>query len=327
MAERKIGTVVTWRDLSSVLAIFRMVSQEGSRFPEYKAGQYIALRRDDCKLTKKIGVLEGRPVFGPDLDEQGNQKIGSVTHSYSISSAPFETQQNGYLEFYVILEKDNEGASGRLTESIFHIRPAVDDKITYVDRITGDFTLDKRTSGCRNVLFVGTGTGMAPFAGMIKQLHQDAMNGKSDGVRYTLLHTNRTYEELGYHQDLLTIERSGVLDFVYLPSVSRPTSRDLEDPRLGKGRANNVLRILFGMPLKEEEAVQNASGEEASALRRALERTARPVLPEHLPASEVRKRLEPHDRTVILTCGNPLSMADIKYVADSNQIRYEKEDW
>ncbi len=327
MAERKVGTVVHWQDLSSILAIFRMMPQEGSRFPEYKAGQYVALRREDCKLTKKIGVENGQSIFGPDLDEQGRQKIGPVTHSYSISSAPYETQQKEYLEFYVILEKDDEGHPGRLTEAIFHLRPSVDDKITYVDRITGDFTLDKRTQGFRNVLFVGTGTGMAPFAGMIKQLHHDAENGKSDGVRYTLLHTNRTYDELGYHEDLLAIERSGKLDFVYLPSVSRPASRDLQDRGLGKGRANNVLRHIFGMPLKEEEALQSASPEEAVVLQAALEKTVRPVFPEQFPASEIRKRLEPHEVTVILTCGNPYSMADIKYIADSNQIRFEKEDW
>jgi len=239
----------------------------------------------------------------------------------------FETQEKRYLEFYVILEKNDEGHTGRLTESIFHLRPSLDDKITYVDRITGDFTLDKRTQGCKNVLFVGTGTGMAPFAGMIKQLHQDAVNGKSDGVRYTLLHTNRTYEELGYHEDLLAIEQSGKLDFVYLPSVSRPASGDLENRRLGKGRANNVLRHIFEMPLKEEEDLQRASDVETFALKTALDRTVQPVFPEHLPANEIRKRLEPHGVTVILTCGNPDSMADIKYAADSNQIRFEKEDW
>jgi hypothetical protein len=40
----------------------------------------------------------------------------------------------------------------------------------------------------------------------------------------------------------------------------------------------------------------------------------------------VRQRLEA-GRTVILTCGNPSLMADIKYIADSNQICFEKEDW
>ena len=51
-----------------------------------------------------------------------------------------------------------------------------------------------------------------------------------------------------------------------------------------------------------------------------------PVLPRHIAADAVRQRLEP-GRTVILTCGNPSLMSDIKYIADSNQIRFEKEDW
>src|ERR1041385_9229051 len=106
MAERKVGTVVYWHGLSPMLAIFRLMPQDGSPFPDYKPGQYIALRREDCKLTKKVGMDKGVPVYGPDLDEQGVQKTGQVTHSYSISSAPFETQERGYLEFYIILEKD-----------------------------------------------------------------------------------------------------------------------------------------------------------------------------------------------------------------------------
>ena len=51
-----------------------------------------------------------------------------------------------------------------------------------------------------------------------------------------------------------------------------------------------------------------------------------PVLPRHIALDDVRQRLEP-GRTVILTYGNPSLMADIKYIADSGQIRFENEDW
>ena len=328
MAERKIGRVVYWQNLSAILAVFRLLPQEASRFPDYKSGQYIALRREDCKLTKKIGVVDGESVFGPDLDENGNQKVGPVTHSYSISSAPFETRQMKWLEFYIILERDEQGHPGRLTESIFHIDLEKDNQITYVDRITGDFTLDKRATGSKSVLFVGTGTGLAPFASMIKQLHHDAVEGKDNSVSYTLLHTNRTLEELGYHRELLDIEAARKLDFLYIPSVSRPTQRDLADKRLGKGRANNLLRFIFDMKLKEEQELQEAAvrGDDTSAAKVALEKTVRPALPEHVTLQELHQRLNP-SQTVILTCGNPSSMADIKYAADMNQIRFEKEDW
>ena len=329
MADLKVGTVGHWHNLSPILATFRLMPASGSRFPDYVAGQYIALRRDDCRLTKRIVGEDGLPRYVTDLDTLGKAKRGAVTHSYSIASAPFETAEKGCLEFYVILEQDERGEPGRLTESMFRIDPASDSTITYVNRIVGDFTLPKRASGFRSVVWVGTGTGVAPFVSMIKQLHFNASHGgTTDGVQYTLLHTNRTREELGYHEELVEIEADRRLDFVYIASVSRPTSRDLQDPGIGRGRANNVLRSVLEMPLKEQQDLDEAvaSGEDSSRRRAALEKVTAPALPRHITQSELRQRLEPA-RTVILTCGNPSLMADIKFVADSRHIHFEKEDW
>jgi ferredoxin-NADP reductase len=307
MAERKVGTVVHWQYLSPILSIFRLMPEEGTPFPEYKAGQYIALRREDCRLTRRVVGEDGKPHYVPDLDEARNRKYGPVTHSYSISSAPFETVRGGYLEFYVVLEKGECDEPGRLTESLFRIHPGEDDKVGYVNRIVGDFTLDKRTAGARSVVFVGTGTGLAPFAGMVKQVDHEAAQGRRTDVRYTIFHANRSRPELAYHEELQAIEAAGRIDFVYVPSVSRPTEEDRQDPRLGTGRASNVLRHVFGMPLKEEKDV-------------------RPTLPGHVSVAGLQARC-PAAETVILTCGNPLAMADIKHIADTNHIRYEKEDW
>jgi ferredoxin-NADP reductase len=329
MAELKTGTVVRTQKLSSILGIFSVMPENGGRFPSYEAGQYIALRRNNCKLTKKAAGPDGQPSYVPDVDQSGNPKIGGVTHSYSIASAPFETEQHGHLEFYVVLEKDEHGTPGRLSPSLLELDPGGDDKVLYVNRITGHFTLAKTAAGFGSVLFVGTGTGLAPFIAMIKQLHFEAGQGRgASGMKYTLLHTNRTIEEMAYHQELLDIEKSGLLDFVYVSSVSRPTQRDFDDPVLGRGRANNVLRYMFDMPLKEEDELQAklAGGEDASKAKAALDKTTRPALPRNLSRSDLQKRFDPA-RTVILTCGNPSSMADIKYVADTNQIRFEKEDW
>ena len=328
MAELKVGTVVGWQKLSPVLAIFRLVPESANRFPDYTPGQYIALRRERCRLTKQVIGPDGRTRYVPDLDESGKPKLGPVTHSYSIASAPFESQANGHLEFYVVLEKDEYGTLGRLSSSFFELRPLADDKVIYVSRITGNFTLDKRAKGFRSVLLVGTGTGLAPFVSMIKQLDHEACHGATDSVQYTLLHTNRTYEELAYHQELVAIEAAQRIDFTYVASVSRPTKRDFDDPRMGRGRANNLLRHMLGMPLKEEEelAAVLARGEDVSQARAALERTVAPALPGHISRSELLKRLDPA-RAVILTCGNPSGMEDTKHVADSYHIRFEKEDW
>lgn len=329
MADLKVGTVVQWQSLSPILATFRLMPASGTRFPDYEAGQYMALRRGDCRLTRRIAGPDGRPQYVTDLDQSGHAKRGPVTHSYSIASAPFETSEKGYLEFYIILERDELGQPGRLTESLFRISPGLDGTLIYANRIVGDFTLAKRASGFRSVFWVGTGTGLAPFISMIKELHFRASeSGTSDGVQYTLLHTNRTREELGYHEELLEIEASGRFDFVYVPTVSRPTSQDLLDPRIGRGRANNLLRHVLGMPLKEQQDLDEAvaNGQDVSGQRAALEKVTAPALPQHISRDDLLQRLHPAG-TVILTCGNPSLMADIRYIADSHQIHFEKEDW
>lgn len=325
-AQLKTGTVTQWRRLSPVLALFRMLPQEGARFPEYKAGQYIALRRDDCRLTKRVVDEFGKAYYVPDLDEAGRHRVGSVAHSYSISSAPFETGREGWLEFYVVLEGSTD-YPGRLTESLFRLEPGSDNKIGYVDRITGDFTLDKRAAGSTSVLMVGTGTGLAPFASMLKQLDHEAADGRRSDASYTLFHANRSRHELAYHAALLEIEAAARIDFVYVPSVSRPTTLDAEDAHLGVGRANNLLRHVFDLPLKEEEQLAAATvRDDLEAASAALQRAVRPVLPRHFSRETLRGRLEP-SRTVALTCGNASAMADIKRWADVVGTRFEKEDW
>lgn len=328
MAELKLGTVVDLQKFSPILAAFRLMPESGSRFPDYKPGKYIALRRENCRLTKPVVDPDGALHYVPDLDESDNPKLGPVTHSYSIASAPYETLDKGYLDFYIVLERGEWGTPGRLSSSLFQLNPAVDDKVIYVNRIVGSFTLDKRANGFVSVLLIGSGTGLAPFVSMIKQLHFDACHGVTDSVHYTLIHTNRTYEELAYHQELLEIEAARRFYFVYLASVSRPTARDYEDPLLGRGRANNLLRHIFDMPLMEEQEIQDAlaRGADTSVAKAALERTVEPALPRHLSKSELRKRLDPA-RTVVLTCGNSSLMADIRYVADTCRMRFEKEDW
>jgi ferredoxin-NADP reductase len=307
MAEMKPGRIVEWHRLSPTLSLFRLLGPEGTTFPAYEAGQYIALRRDDCLLTRK--VKEGNEIrYLPDLDDQGVQKRGSVTHSYSISSAPFETAQENRLEFYVVLERGREGVLGRFTESLFRgVENHTNERLAYVERIVGDFTLAKRAAGFANVLMVGTGTGLAPFVSMVKQLHHEAGQGSLPPARYTLLHTNRTTGELAYHQQLLEIEKAKLFDFVYVPSVSRPTPRDLADSGLGSGRANNLLRHLFGLPAKDAPAVPTA-------------------LPRERPLAMLQPRIDP-SRTVVLTCGNPNAMADIAWTAAQVGMRFEKEDW
>jgi len=328
MAERKTGTVIYRRALSPVLEIFRLAPEEGSPFPEYKSGQFLALSRDNCRLTKKLQLADGSPSYAYELDEKGNVKRGTVTHSYSIASAPAETRQNGYLEFYVVLELVKVETPGRLSESLFEINPEVDNRVHYVNKITGDFTLEKRAAGARNIVMVGTGTGLAPFSSMVKQVYHEALEGKGHPARFTLFHANRTLRELGYHDELLSIEASGKIDFTYIPSISRPTPHERENPAIGLGRANNVLRSVLEMPLSEEDLVQKArqEGGDVTRAEAVLKRTVHPVLPRQVRMDELRNRIS-SESTVILTCGNPRLMEDVRSIAAKNSIRFEMEEW
>ncbi len=325
MAERRRGTISRWQQLSPLLALFRLDPAPGTRFPVYKAGQYIALRRDDCRLTRRIVDARGQARYVPDLDEHGRQRRGPVTHSYSISSAPFETERDRYLEFYVVLETGDREVLGRLTEALFALDPREGSTLDYVDHIAGDFTLDKRAAGFDSVLLVGTGTGLAPFASMARQLDHEAASGRPPAIRLTLLHANRTAKELAYHEELRAVEAARRFDFVYLASVSRPAG---PEDALATGRANNVLRHVFDLPLKEQEDATAAAGrgEDAGAYAEALARAVAPRLPEGLSRESLRRRLDPA-RTVVLTCGNASSMSDIKRIADLVGMRFEKEDW
>jgi ferredoxin-NADP reductase len=329
MAEKKVGRVVLRKELSPVLSLFRVMPDDGGLFPPYKAGQYMALSRDSCKLTKKITDEHGNVHYEYDLDESGNIKRGTVTHSYSIASAPVETVEEGYLEFYVVLELVKTERPGRLSESLFSIDPSADNRLYYVNKIAGEFTLERKTVGFDHVLMVGTGTGLAPFASMVKQLHSESVKGNKSSTKFTLLHANRTFHELAYHEQFLEIEKSKSFDFVYVPSVSRPSS-DPAETSAGQGRGNNILRMIMGMPVKEEEELVKATAEgEANKIKRAeenLKRLVKPVLSERYSRKDLFERIK-SQKTVILTCGNPQVMEDIRHVADVNKLAFEKEDW
>ena len=292
------------------------------------AGQFIAIGRDDALLTKKVGVdANGKPQFAPDLDESGQQRIGPVMHSYSVASAPWETSERGFLEFYVAQETAG-GVPGRLSTVLLGMPCCEDEPVHYVDRIVGSFTLEKLVQAATRVVMVGAGTGLAPFVSMVKQLHHDGLRSGHDHRVYTLLHTNRTFAELGYHQTLLEIQAAEAFDFLYLPTVSRPTARDRADPTIGVGRATNVLRWIYELPMTEEDRVAAAavgSAERADA-EGALARAVRPVLPDWAQTTNLSDRFDPAN-TVILACGNPVSTADAQHTATRVGARAEAESW
>jgi ferredoxin-NADP reductase len=325
MPEIRSGTIISWTQLSPVLASFRLAPQKRHRFPSYEAGQYMALRREDCRLTRRVSGPDGRTRFVPDLDERGRQKRGPVTHAYSIASAPYQTERDKYVEFLVVLEMAS--TLGRFTESLFDMDPREGGEMLYVERIVGDFTLARRAEGAGHVLMVATGTGLAPLIAMVRELDHEAASGRSVPHRVTLLFGNRTRPELAFHEELAAIASAGHFDFVYVPTVSRPGDEQGREA-IGRGRANNVLRLALGLPMAEEEALEGArkAGGDTEALGAPVARAVPPELPPGIHAAALRSRLDPGN-TVVLTCGNPVAMEDIRRVSETHGMRVEREEW
>lgn len=329
MAEKRTGTISAWTELTPRLAVFRLSPQAGTAFPDYKAGQYIALIRQNCRHTvrsEKAGGSGYEPAFNPD----GTPKMGPVGHSYSIASAPFETRATGDLELYVALEQTGAGTTGRFTESLFRPAEHVGDTLQYYERIVGDFTLDRRAADAPNVVFVGTGTGLAPFVSMAKQLAHEAKAGRGSSTRYTMIHANRTAAELAYDaamQDLAAAAIPG-FDFRYVRAISRPTSEDALDGSLCLGRANNLFRLLLGAPTREEEliGVTRDGGGDVAAAERAFAACTLPKLGRDVDGGALRARM-PAGATTVLTCGNAGLMDDIGRMCSRADFKFEMEEW
>lgn len=89
-----------------------------------------------------------------------------------------------------------------------------------------------------------------------------------------------------------------LVSIIYL-SVNLPTPRDTENPKLGRGRANNVLRHSLEMVVKEEQDLDEAKekGGDCSKLQAALEKTVRPVLPRRVSPKLLQQRMAPPSPT------------------------------
>jgi hypothetical protein len=116
-------------------------------------------------------------------------------------------------------------------------------------------------------------------------------------------------------------------DFVYLPTVSRPGDEQGREA-IGRGRANNVLRLALGLPMAEEEGLEEVrkGGGDTEALEAAVARAVPPQLPPGIDVAALRSRLDP-GATVVLTCGNPAAMEDIRRVSEKQGMRVEREEW
>ena len=211
--------------------------------------------RIPAHLQAKRDLSEGLAVFRFELAREFHFQPGQyatlwLTHNgkttprpYSIASSPSETRA---LEFYINLVEH-----GRLTPSLWeegvleglHRRsPGTHMEITGPK---GRFLLAPVER--RDLVFVASGTGLAPFMSMIRKLNEDYLAAREAFLRRHILviHGASYSSNLGYREELEALAFETMRDphrklsVTYLPTISRP---HLDPSWSGlKGRAETLF--------------------------------------------------------------------------------------
>ncbi len=187
-------TLIERQDLANDLAVLR-VKPDRELFG-FRAGQYAV-----------IGLPASAPRFEhsePD-DDEAPTASKLIRRAYSIASS---SKTNEYVELYVTLVR-----SGELTPRLWLLRTG--DRLWLSPSAKGHFTMDDLPQD-KNVVLIGTGTGLAPYISMIREHHRC-----NSGRTFVVVHGARHVRELGYRDELEVLDRDcGTL--VYVPTVSRP---------------------------------------------------------------------------------------------------------
>jgi ferredoxin--NADP+ reductase len=170
--------------------------------PEFRAGQYVVLG---------LPGSQGRVDYA-EPEEPPAEPDKLIKRAYSIASSSL---QGKYLEFYVALVH-----TGALTPRLFALQEG--DRIWLSKKIVGMFTLEDVTPG-HDILFVATGTGLAPYLSMLRSGYRF-----EDGHKTVVIHGARVSWDLGYRRELTALAARWP-DFHYLPIIDE-ADRDPEWP-------------------------------------------------------------------------------------------------
>ena len=191
------------KDITPEIKLFSISFKDGHKF-DFRAGQFAVL---------------GLPDDKSNLDGEWHRR------AYSITSAP--SQSN--VEFYIVLVKE-----GKLTPRLFALQPG--DEVFMGEKAAGLMGFANVPED-NNILFVSTGTGIAPFVSMLREHKDEIFNGK---LRVVLIHGARHTYELGFKGELEELAKKTPF-FHYWPIVSRSEQEFGVEWKGYKGHAQSLI--------------------------------------------------------------------------------------
>ncbi|WP_428388628.1 ferredoxin--NADP reductase [Mucisphaera sp.] len=195
---------------------------------------------DDVAIDFEPGQFATLGVIDPDAKPNPKRKGPKlIRRAYSIASAP---KVGDHLEFFIVRVDE-----GKLTPKLWELKAG--DPLFMDPKIKGHFTLDGVPDG-KDLVMVGTGTGLAPYLSMM-----DQYRGTGRWRKIVIIHGTRLAADLGYRAELekVAAEDDSV---VYLPICTRePDTSNWSGLR---GRVHVILepemyKELTGVELSPEQ--------------------------------------------------------------------------
>ncbi len=186
--------LVSRTDLNPELAVFK-VRPHGGPAPEFEPGQFIM-----------IG-LPADPGEEPSGESNGGESKKPKLIKRAMSIASPSTQKD-CLDFYIVLITD-----GHLTPKLWKV--PVGGNLWMDTAPKGKFTLKDAPEG-KDLVMVGTGTGLAPYVSMLHTYRNEPNRWR----RFVLIHGVRYARDLGYREELEQMAKEDPR-LVYIPLVTR----------------------------------------------------------------------------------------------------------
>ena len=155
--------------------------------------------------ASELAVFDFIPGQFVTLDLPISEKKNKRMRSYSIASAPNETN---VFELLIVKVEDGEGGSKYIFDNW-----NIGTEISFRGAL-GQFILPKEI--LQPILFICTGTGIAPFRSMLQHIKNHSISHKE----IFLLFGTRFQDDILYHNEMKNLETQ-LSDFKFIPILSR----------------------------------------------------------------------------------------------------------